>query len=151
MLGFDPYPTQKWLSTAELVDVSLKAMHAPPEVRSQYQKNVAILVRFITVFHVYFITVVLHVQRKVVREENPPSNKFHRNFRLWLDRNPALDEAAVLEDDKTIDYSQKGTIEGEIDASRSAERPGGPNGGHYIDPENPSFPDDLYESEGYSP
>ena len=39
-----------------------------------------------------------------VREENPPSNKFHWNFRLWLDRNPALDEAAVLEEDKTITF-----------------------------------------------
>ena len=49
VLGFDPYLTQKSLSTLELVDVSLKSMNAPPEVRAQYQKNLAILVRLTSV------------------------------------------------------------------------------------------------------
>ena len=94
------------------------------------------------------------VQRKFVREENPPSNKFHRNFRLWLDRNPALDEAAVLEEDKTINYSQKDIVEEEFESNRSDERPGdtgGLDGGHYIDPDNSSLHDGSYDHEEYSP
>ena len=97
------------------------------------------------------------MQRIFIREENPPSDKFHRNFRLWLNRNPALDETAVLEEDKAVDYSQKGTIEGENDSSRNDDGPGNagePNGGHYIDPQDPMYNSDSfynYDSEGYSP
>ena len=97
------------------------------------------------------------MQRKFVREENPPSEKFLRNFQKWLDRNPALDEAAVLEEDKAVDYSQKGTIGGENDSSGDHDGAGNISdliGGHYIDPQNPMYNCDgfcNYEPELYSP
>ena len=143
MFGLDPYAGHAFLNTEDFVDNSLKTMHAPPEVRCQYQKNIALLVSSSN-YSQQNIHTFSFVQRKFVREEDPPSDKFHRNFRQWLDNN-SLDEEAVLEEDRAIDYSQnQETVECEIISGRGEEEPvtaGGPNGGHYLDPENPIYTD----------
>ena len=57
----------------------------------------------------------------------------------------------MLEDDRAINYSQNGIVERENNSGRNQEEPGTegePNGGHYLDPENPIYnSDELYNSQ----
>lgn len=57
--------------------------------------------------HVHDRSYISLLQRKYIREERVPSDahRLYETFRQWLERNPSLDIDAIVEEDRSVNYS----------------------------------------------